>query len=454
MAANQHSDGRIDVIDILDRAPFAGLSLAVSIYTVIAMIFDGFDIQAIAFAAPKVMAEWQIDRNTLAPVFMAGLVGMAVGAIGVSWISDRFGRRVALLLGSAVIALMSLGAAFSGDVTELTVWRFLTGIGLGGVVPTSTALMVEYAPLKVRNLVVALTVVGVPIGGMLGAEVAAQIIEPFGWRAVFMVGAILPALLCIAMFFGLPESPRYLARHKARFGELARILNRISGSTTFAANNSFYVREELASESNATLAAIFSRALRYDTAIIWLIFITNIFAVYAFFNWLPVVLSSVGLPITTALRGSLFFNLGGVVAAIVLASLVSRFGSRFVLTIVGIGAVLSTFAIGLVPVDSAAAGQSTMLLMSAMTLSGACILGMQVAMYAVAAHAYPTNCRSTGVGSASGVARLGGIVSSFAGSILLAMGEGMSPFFTGIAGVLVLTLIGVVLLRRHMPATD
>lgn len=300
--------------------------MRVSILTVLAMVFDGFDIQAIAFAAPALLPEFGIARPQLGPILAAGLIGMALGAFAFGAAGDRLGRRVALTASLALIALTSLGTVFASSADELVIWRFLTGIGLGGVTPNCTALMVEFAPLSVRNVVVALTVVGVPIGGVLGAEVAAQLMPVFGWRSIFVVGSILPGALAVAVLLFLPESPRYLARIGGHGPRLAVLLNRVMQRPAFDASMSFVVVEPQKSIAKSSVAAVLGAEFRRDTLLIWMIFATNIFAVYAFFNWLPTVLASVGLPMSIALRGSLIFNLGGVVASLVVAMCVSSFG--------------------------------------------------------------------------------------------------------------------------------
>lgn len=313
--------------------------------------------------------------------------------------------------------------------------------------------MAEFTPLRWRNLAVSIAIVGVPIGGMLGASVAAVVIPTLGWRAIFVIGAALPALLVAAMWVWLPESPRYLAGRPARAEELSRLLGRVLGRGHDSSER-FVVRQATTVQGRTRVGAIFAPGLRYDTLVLWLIFFTNVSAVYAFFNWLPTVLSPAGLPLVTAIDGSFRFNLGGVFGALAGAVLMSRFGSRPVLAALALGAVLSTLAIGRSPVLSAAPGASTSGLtefMWLMSAAGACISGLQVGMYSVAAHVYPTACRSTGVGWSLGMARFGGILSSFGGAAFFAVGLGGKEFLMSIAGALVVTLAAVLALRRHMP---
>ncbi|MGA0100388.1 MAG: MFS transporter [Steroidobacteraceae bacterium] len=438
------SDADPKLEELLDKAPFVGLPLLVSVLTALAVVFDGFDIQAIAFVAPSLMQEWGIDRAGLAPVLAAGLIGMALGALLVGNLGDRLGRRRALIGCLVLIAVASWASAFAENATQMTGLRLLTGVGLGGVLPNATALIVEFSPRRVRNLVVAVTIVGVPIGGMVGSMAAATVIPVLGWQAVFLIGAVLPAMLAAAMWIWLPESPRFLATRPARRAELQRLVAALSPGATVGQGVDPVV------ETGAPgVRALLVPDYRRETLLIWTIFVTNIFSVYCFFNWTPTILAGQGLDLGTALRGAMTFNLGGVVGSIFGAWIMNRLGSRPVLLTLGLVGALSTVSIGLA-LDMASG--ELRLMYAAIALAGACISGIQVQMYTVASLAYPTAIRSTGVGWATGMARLGGIASSYAGPLFLAFGSGTLPFFSGVAIVLLITWVAMVLLRSHLPA--
>ena len=196
--------------------------------------------------------------------------------------------------------------------------------------------------------------------------------------------------------------------------------------------------------------ALLAAAFRRDTILIWLAFFTSLLSVYSFFNWLPTVLTGVGLPITAALRGSLAFNLGGVIGALIIATCMTRFGSKPVIVTFGIAAIALTLALGGL-INTSNANSSLVPLLSLMLLTGLAALGVQVGLYALAAYAYPTSCRASGVGAAVGIGRIGGLVSSFAGAAALAIGNGVTTFFVAICGVLAITTISVAFVTRHMP---
>jgi len=437
----------LDVGAVLDRARFGGLQFLVLVFTFITLVMDGFDIQAIAFAAPALTAQWQIERSALGPVLASALLGMALGAALIGQYGDRRGRRNALVASCALMAVGSICSATANGPIELGFYRFLTGVGMGGAMPNATALMFEFAPLTWRLVATSIALVGVPLGGMLGAALARELVPQIGWRALFIVGGAIPGGLALLMWRLLPESPRYLSTRPERADELSRLLNRISGSDI--ANVTTRYLGNATAKAGSTVAAIFERTLRADTLILWLIFFTNVFSIYFFFSWLPIVLSSANLDFGVAVSGSLYFNLGGVVGSLLASALVSRFGSRLVLGVAAAAAVASVLGIAFNAVFTEGSTDAASLMIM-MAMAGACVNAVQIGMFSVAANVYPTQCRSTGVGWSLAFARFGGIVSSFAGAAFFSMGMQPQQFFLFIAGTLVVTFLGVTVLRRHI----
>ncbi len=439
----------VNVDAVLDGVRFQGLPLLVTICAATILVLDGFDIQIIGFAAPALTQEFGVERKALGPVLAAALLGMALGGFAGGVAGDRFGRRPTLIASLVLLGVATLTAAAAQSLTELTVWRLLTGIGLGGTLPNATALMAEFAPPRWRSQAIAATIVGVPIGGMVGAAIAAEIVPAFGWRMLFVIGAVLPLLLAALMYFVLPESARFLTTRSQRHRELAALLGRILPGRTWTGDEQFILATPVESRSNG-LRTLFSPAFLRDTLGAWLVFLTNIFSVYAFFNWIAVVLTSVGLDLATAVRASLVFNLAGVIGAMVNAWIIARYGSRWPLTAMALIAAAALFWLARLPLGGDESRALLPALLAGIAVAGVAINAVQIGMYAVAAHIYPTVCRSSGVGWALGVGRLGGILSSFAGALLLAQGSSHS-FFGGIALVMLVAGAGVLLIHNHLP---
>ncbi len=438
----------LDLEAILGSARVSPVALGVCLLTSLTMIFDGFDIQAIAFAAPRLIIEWGISRPQLASVLAAGVLAMGVGSFGFGYLGDRYGRRRALISCLVVMAVSSALSARATGLWNLGVWRFLTGLGLGGALPNAAALMVEFAPTRARNLSTAVTVVGVPVGGLLGALAASLLIPLGGWQSIFWLGSALPAALAVLTAFCLPESPRYLATRDDRRMELARLINRVTGTTHYQGHERWGFLD--VSGGRLALRALFLPTYRHNTLIIWLIFFSNLLAVYSFFNWIPTLLTGAGLSLNDALRGALLFNFGGVLGALGGALVMNQLGSRPVMVSLAIVGVASCLALAYLSI-----GQSLGLapLYMLIFVAGACINGQQVQMFTVTGHAYPTRIRAMGVGAGLASARVGSIASAFAGSVLVQNGGSLATFFLGLAAVLMITLGGVVWLRCHLPPT-
>lgn len=441
----------VDVDAVLDSGRMRGVPLIATTCALVILVLDGFDIQVMGVAAPVVIMEFGIAPRDLGPVLAASLIGMALGSFIIGPAGDRWGRRPALLGSATLFGLATLLAATASSIGMLATWRFVTGLGLGGALPNATALIAEFVPSRWRSVAITAAIAGTPVGGMLGAALAAEIIPVLGWRSIFLIGGILPLITLVPIYFLLPESARFLAPHGVRRSQLVALLNRIEGRARFSGDDTFTCR--IPHRQDAGLWPLFSRALVRDTLAAWVVFAASMFAVYAFANWIPAVFASVGFDVATAVRGALVFNLAGAFGALANAWVMKRLGSRLplvALAVLAIGALLflaQALAGDEVPQSAGGMGGTVLI---GIGLAGFGITALQLGMYAVAAHLYPTECRSSGVGWALGVGRLGGILSSLVGGMLLATG-GTCGFFFGVAAVVVVALIGTLALSRHVP---
>ena len=411
-----------------------GLALWVSVLGFLIMTTDGYDLQAAAFAAPALAAEWHVKRELLGPVLAASIVGMAFGSVALGWLGDRVGRKKALVVCMALLALGSLGSWHASSLTPLWWFRALTGLGLGGATPIATTLIAEWTPPRWRTVAVAVVIVGVPLGGLVGAAVAQYIIPAYGWRSVFLLGAALPAAFLVIAVPLLPESPAFRARAVAGAGGAVGA----GAATGVAPRHALQGLFDLVAPPNL-----------FATLTIWGSFILNSLTLYGFVNWLPLVLSSAGLPLQAALRGSLLFNLGGVVGSVCGSILIARYGSRPIGTSIAATGSVGAILVGVALIVSGHGGAAMVL--APIALAGACLNGMQNFLYAVAAHAYPTDIRASGVGCASAVARVGGVLSSAVGSSYFAFGLPVAQFFYILAVFIAATAACFFCIPRHIP---
>ena len=434
----------LDVGRLLDEGRWTPHQRIVVLLAALAIVFDGLDNQLLGVAVPAMMREWTLNRGAFAPILACGMVGMMIGGAVAGMVGDRLGRRVALIGSVLAFALPTVAIAAADTLVALGVLRFLAGLGLGGALPNAAALASEYVPRRHRPLAVTLTIVCVPLGGTLGALLGGQVLPTLGWRVLFGLGGALPVGVALVLMRFLPESPRYLARRPDRWPELARMLRRAGHE--IPADAAFADPGE-AAVSRVSLAALFTRELRRDSAALWGAFFSCLLAVYLGFNWIPSMMSGAGLGLPLASAGLAAYNLGGVAGAIAGGWLIGRLGSR--LTMLGMAAGASAGALGLAVMPMHAGVEAGPIILM-LGLTGGLINAVQTTMYALATHVYPTSVRATGVGSAVSFGRTGAVLSTYAGAWALEAG-GSAAFFVFMAAAMAAALGALALVGRHVP---
>jgi len=431
-----------DVGAILDEGHWTRYQKLLVAATALTIIFDGLDNQLLAAAVPALMREWSLPRSAFTWVLTSGMVGMMIGGAVGGYIGDRVGRRAALLGSVVSFGALTLLVSFAGDVTTLTVLRFFAGFGLGGAMPNAAALSSEYVPLRHRPFAVTLTIVCIPLGGTLAGMTGAQILPRYGWRALFLVGGSAPLVLAALLLKILPESPRYLARNRQRWPELAALLRRLGHSVP--ADAAFVdAREKAIARPSARMLLV--PEFRRDTLALCASFFFCLLSVYVGTNWVPTLLTTAGFSIGTASWGLTAFNFGGVVGAIGGAVLIGRFGSRLTMLAMTAGAIAGAALLASVSIGA----QTTFAVLAMLAWTGGLINAVQTTMYALAAHVYPTGIRATGVGTAVAVGRIGGVVSPYAGA--WALESGSSQLFLFIAATMTVVFAALAAVRNHVP---
>jgi AAHS family 4-hydroxybenzoate transporter-like MFS transporter len=425
----------------LDTATIGRSHIAIALLAMSVIVLDGFDLQVLAFAAPALLAEWGITRADLAPIFAAGMVGVAIGGLTIGPRGDVWGRRPALIGSAIFFGLTTLASAWAQTEAQLLILRLLAGVGMGGALTNATALVVETAPLRWRPALTMVTMVGVPVGGFIGGLLAARLIPAYGWESVFIVGGVMPVLLAIVLWMRLPESARFLLRANRRT-EANAAVNALLGEERYSVSDPLWLNEPPARK--AAFGELLGPEFRRDTAGVWLIFLANLFGMFCFLNWLPTVLTDLGHDQATANRMLAIYNLGGMAGTVATAWLMSYAGSRSVLGCIAVAGVATALVMG----QSNLSDPLTAVLLCA--ASGVCLNSMQIGAYLLSGHVYPTDIRATGVGSAVAIGRIGALASSFAGALVGAGAAGASLLFGIVAGSMSLVVCGVFLVRHHV----
>lgn len=442
------STSTLDIGRVLDDGPFSGLQKMVIFLAAMAIVLDGFDGQMIGFAIPLIIKEWGITKAAFAPAVAAGLIGMAVGMAVAGIVADRIGRRLVLASSVLLFGLATVAIGFAPDVMGIIVLRFVAGLGIGGALPSASTMTAEFAPARVRTMAVTITIVCFPLGGMLAGLFAGFVLPAYGWRGMFWIGGAIPVAFSLLMFARLPESPRFLAHHRARWAELATLLARMGRSTPAGAAFSDAAEKAPGDKSaaKAGFRTLFQGGLARDTLALCTAFFMVVLALYTAFSWLPTMLANEGIPVAIASQGLTAYNLGGVIGALLCAVFITRFGSRWPMVIACLAAALSAFAMA----EMNVAGNVGLLIFG-FGVHGMFVNAAQVSLYALCAYVFQTHVRATGTATALAVGRGGGIVSSFTGAAVITSG-GASGFLGMLAATMVLAALAVFAVRRHIPS--
>jgi AAHS family 4-hydroxybenzoate transporter-like MFS transporter len=435
----------VDVAALLDGSSWSTYQKFLTLLAALAIIFDGFDIQVLGFAIPSLIREWHAARADFGPVLAIGLAGMAAGGPLAGYFGDRFGRRGALIGCVVVFGAATMATAFVHGFVGLTVLRLLTGMGTGGALPNASALTAEFAPLAWRPAAVKLTLVCVPLGGMLGGLLAANVLPDLGWRGLYAIGGALPLAFAMVMWAALPESPRFLARRRDLWPRLRRLLVRMGHAVPDGAE--FEEGGERRTAARASLRSLFAPELARDTVGLWLAFFFCLGSIYLVFGWLPAMLTTRRLDLPTASSGLAVYNFGGVLGVLLWAALVTALGSRGPLLSGALACAGSAVALLLVPIQ--ASGDHT-LLIACLGINGLLANAVQTSMYALAAHVYPTGVRATGIAYSAALGRIGGLVSSLIGAAVIQAGA--AAYWQTLAVSMVLAFVGLAWVRSHFPA--
>ncbi|WP_118185851.1 MFS transporter [Paraburkholderia phosphatilytica] len=414
----------IDVQEFLDNHRFSGFQWAILFLCFCVVAVDGLDTAAMGFIAPSLVSEWGVTKAALAPVMSAALFGLAVGALTAGPLADRYGRKRVIVISVIIFGLASLFSSTAWSLWSLTMFRFLTGLGLGAAMPNAVTLMSEYAPRKRRALLSNLMFAGFSLGSASSGFVASKIIPTFGWRSLLVVGGVLPLIIGTVLIVVLPESIRFLVCRNAPPARVARILRRIS-STADLSNAYFTVPEAALGSSGSSIKSLF----RYDngtgTILLWVTYFMGLVVVYMLTGWLPTLMKDAGISMAQAAVVTGMFQFGSMFGSVLMGWLMDRLSHHLVMSV---SYTIASIMVMLIAMHPGEVGTLRVLVFGA-----GFAMGAQVSMVILAAHFYQTQYRATGVSWMLGIGRFGGILGASMGGVLMTMGWDFRTIFFGLA---------------------
>ena len=427
----------VEISQLLDNTKISAFQVGIFVLSGLCLIMDGFDVQALGYLAPAIIKDWQLTPAQMGPVLSAALFGILVGSIVFSAIADRIGRRPVLVVATLFFAVVTLLTARAQTLGELRLIRFIAGVGLGGIMPNAVALVGEYTPRRLRVLMVLVVTNGFNLGAVIGGLVSAWMVQDFGWRSVFYVGGVIPLVIGALMFFWLPESLQFMVLRGKPAAKVAAWIKRIDKTAPVDSNTNFVVREQKG--KGVPILALFSDGRAGGTLLLWIINFMNLLNLYFLASWLPTIVSNSYTLRASQLVGTTL-QIGGVIGTFAFSWLIGRLGFIPVLS--------TAFFTGCVSI--ALMGQpafSLAILFAVVFVAGFCVVGGQGAVNALSASYYPTDLRSTGVGSGLGVGRIGGIVGPYVAGALLGAGWTAGQIFYTAAVAALISAITMLALR-------
>ncbi|RZG67594.1 aromatic acid/H+ symport family MFS transporter [Acinetobacter junii] len=389
---------KVNINETIDNAKFGLFHWKVLVWCLLIIIFDGYDLVIYGVALPLLMQQWSLTAVQAGLLASAALFGMMFGAMIFGTLSDRLGRKKTIMICVTLFSGFTFLGAFATNPVEFAILRFIAGLGIGGVMPNVVALMTEYAPKKIRSTLVAIMFSGYAIGGMTSALLGAWLVKDMGWQIMFLIAGI-PLLMLPIIWKFLPESLAFLIK-SGKEEQAKQIINKLLPTRDIHQNTQLVFNENIHHE--APVKALFQDGRAFSTFMFWIAFFMCLLMVYALGSWLPKLMLQAGYSLGASMLFLFALNIGGMVGAIGGGALADRFHLKPVIT--------SMFVIGAAALILLGFNSPQIVLYSLIALAGAATIGSQILLYTFVAQFYPTTVRSTGMGWASGIGRIGAII--------------------------------------------
>ncbi len=398
---------------------------------------DGMDVMVISYTSNAIGKEWAISAGNFGIVFSIGLLGMALGAMLLSSKADIFGRKPMILLCAFLMGFSVFFTAFAQSLSQLILFRFFSGIGIGSMLACTSTLTAEFAPEKTKNFWVSFVMAGYPVGAALSGLVATKLIASNGWQTMYYFAGTTTLLTIPIISLFLRESIDFLVKTQPK--------NALQKANKILAEMRLSVLSELPAKqiktSNTSVSILFVQPMKTATILLWTSFLLCFAALYFLTSWIPKLATNAGLSASLSIYAGIFFNLGAFIGIITQGYLSANFGLRKVICYFLIGTALLMIFFGFFT------GSFMTLLLFCMIGFG--IQGGFIGLYAVAARIYPTEIRGTGIGWAIGFGRLGAIFGPFIGGLLIS--SGASVHFNFISFAIPVAVAGFVTLFIKSP---
>lgn len=381
-------------------------------------VLDGFDLGTISYVAPALTAEWGLSSTKLGTVFSSAFLGLGFGALFITPLADRFGRRPLIIFASALTGLAMIASAYCQSVEHFIIARIVTGLGVGILIPLLATYISEFCPSHIRNVNMGILFASGTIGGILGGIIVAELLDTIGWRGVFLGGGCVTLIITISAIRGLPESALFLAQSKSpdALKKTNSVLARLKSRQLEALPD-----QNPDKKKTLRIHDLFSSNYMKITLSVWMVFICINAYGYFITSWTPQMLVNLGMSLERSIYTGVVHIFGGTIGAISIGALSKWYAlRRLVIISLGLGFIV------VVLLGGAIYYELWQILMALNFLAGFTIIGAFASIYTITAAYYPSTIRATAIGSCVGVARIGAIIGPFLAGVMLDFGMTVS----------------------------
>ncbi|MFJ8256657.1 MFS transporter [Peribacillus asahii] len=395
---------------IIENSKFNRFHAMILFWGTFIIILDGYDLAVYGAVLPVLIEDWGLSNVEAGAMGSYGLIGVMIGAFFFGPLADRVGRKNVILICFVLFSLFTGLCGTADSPTTFSTYRFIAGLGLGGIMPNVIALMTDYSPKSMRSLTVSIILCGYSVGGMLAPALSIYLIPSYGWEIVYMITAA-PLILLPFMWKYLPDATVFLAA-KGRTEELRQIMNKINPAGNYTEKDHFE-KIDIKQEAGIPVIQLFKNNRALSTSMFWIAYFMCLLVVYGLSTWLPKLMMQAGYGLNSSLSFLIIMHAGTIVGTLIIAKLADRYGSKKML--------VPMYTIGAICLFLMSFKSDLWVICLLVAITGACTVGAQNIANAYVSQYYPPFLRSTALGVASGVGRIGAILGPTIGGILLTM---------------------------------
>lgn len=414
-----------NLTDIIENQKLTRFIAGVVAVSTLVTFFDGFDMNVISLVAPEMSAALRLSKVMMGNVFSAGLAGTMAGGFLFGYLGDRIGRRPSILLATLWFGLLTLSLALARDYPQLLALRFVQGIGIGGLLPLSWALNIDFVPRAYQATVVTVLMLGYSLGDGFAGPVSIWLASR-GWPAVFLFGGCAALGVAALLYFFLPESIKFLANRNRRPDLIAGLARRLAPEQAIAPSDQFILPGEPPRGSrDFILPMLFHGDLRWITPLLWVAYIASSVAVFLRVSWGPTILQAIGYSRSVAAYTTSASAIGGALGGLALMRFTDVRGAISIALFPALTAPL-LLAMGF----SGTGGVSFLVMYFFATFL---LVGAHTGLHSIAGIFYPSSYRSNGAGWATSIAKIGSILGPMIGGLLLTTALPVRMLFAALA---------------------